>query len=350
MPERDRDRSLEPVLRHVLSSAPTTPQSVCLDGETLAAWSDGLLDGAQASTVERHVADCARCRALMAALIQTTPDRSATEPLWRRWRLSWVVPLATAATAAALWVALPGNTPVADQSEGSAIAQVSRESVPPTAGPETAAAPAELATPRAAVAPPPGEPAAAKTKQTELESRLPDASLSAQAPAAPAPQFEKVESTSRAAEAPAAANDALAKRAEADANGTATRSVAGAFARQAAPAVEIASPDGSTRWRIVGGQQVERLTSATAAWMPVQIEASDGLTTGAAPSSSVCWIVGHRGAVFLTTDGTRFRRLPFPEMLDLVSVVANGDRIAIVTSADGRSWQTTDQGATWARR
>jgi photosystem II stability/assembly factor-like uncharacterized protein len=84
--------------------------------------------------------------------------------------------------------------------------------------------------------------------------------------------------------------------------------------------------------------------------MPVQIEASDGLTIGAAPSSSVCWIVGRRGAVFLTTDGTRFRRLPFPETIDLVSVAATGDRIATITSADGRSWQTTDQGATWARR
>jgi len=57
-----------------------------------------------------------------------------------------------------------------------------------------------------------------------------------------------------------------------------------------------------------------------------------------------------RGAVFLTTDGTRFRRLPFPETIDLVSVAATGDRIATITSADGRSWQTTDQGATWARR
>jgi len=84
--------------------------------------------------------------------------------------------------------------------------------------------------------------------------------------------------------------------------------------------------------------------------VPVQIDASDGLTTGVAPSSSVCWIVGRRGAVFLTTDGTRFMRLPFSETIDLVSVAATGDRIATITSADGRSWQTTDSGATWTRR
>jgi hypothetical protein len=70
------------------------------------------------------------------------------------------------------------------------------------------------------------------------------------------------------------------------------------------------------------------------------------LTTGMAPSSSVCWIVGRGGAVFLTTDGARFTRLPFPEMVDLVSISAT-DQTATVSTADGRSWTTTDQGQTW---
>ena len=62
----------------------------------------------------------------------------------------------------------------------------------------------------------------------------------------------------------------------------------------------------------------------------------------------MCWIVGRGGAVYLTTDGTRFMRLPFPEMVDLVAVTATDDRNAIVSAADGRSWQTTDQGRTWS--
>ena len=45
----------------------------------------------------------------MAAFIQTTPPQPVAESLWRRWHLGWVVPLATAATAAAIWVALPDN-------------------------------------------------------------------------------------------------------------------------------------------------------------------------------------------------------------------------------------------------
>ena len=50
----------------------------------------------------------------------------------------------------------------------------------------------------------------------------------------------------------------------------------------------------------------------------------------------MCWIVGRGGAVYLTTDGARFVRLPFPEMVDLVAITATDDRNAIVSAADGR--------------
>jgi hypothetical protein len=54
--------------------------------------------------------------------------------------------------------------------------------------------------------------------------------------------------------------------------------------------------------------------------------------------------------VYLTTDGVRFERLPFPETVDLVSVVALDERTANVSTADGRSWRTLDQGRTWVER
>ena len=118
--------------------------------------------------------------------------------------------------------------------------------------------------------------------------------------------------------------------------------------RRALAANQIASPDGSVRWRIVNGRQVERSMDAGAQWTAVNINSPDPLTAAAAPSAIVCWIVGARGAVYLTTDGVRFIRLPFTEMIDLTSVFATDALTASVSSADGRSWRTTDQGKTWS--
>ncbi|HVQ12434.1 MAG TPA: hypothetical protein VMS40_02545, partial [Vicinamibacterales bacterium] len=113
---------------------------------------------------------------------------------------------------------------------------------------------------------------------------------------------------------------------------------------------QIASPDGSARWRIVNGQRLERSTDGGAQWTPVTINSSDRLIAGAASSATVCWLVGARGAVYVTTDGTRFTRLPFTEVVDLTSVFATDALTATVSSADGRSWRTTDGGRSWNRQ
>jgi photosystem II stability/assembly factor-like uncharacterized protein len=55
------------------------------------------------------------------------------------------------------------------------------------------------------------------------------------------------------------------------------------------------------------------------------------------------------GTVVLTTDGTQFTRLPFPDAVDLVSISATDDRHATVMSADGRTFRTDDQGKSWTR-
>ena len=57
-----------------------------------------------------------------------------------------------------------------------------------------------------------------------------------------------------------------------------------------------------------------------------------------------------RGVVLLTTDGRTLRRVPFPEMTDLSAVrtVDAGGRVASVSTADGRTFVTTDAGATWS--
>jgi hypothetical protein len=330
VPERDRDRSVEHVLRHVLSDdVPAQPQSTCPDAETIAAWHEGSLRAQEAAVLEHHVADCTRCRALMAAFIQTVPSAQAVESRWRRWHLGWAVPLATAATAAALWIAVPGNTSSPDVSNRNART-VSVEALPPVASP---------ATPPSAAAEP-SHPASAEALQKAGAPTRNEERKLAKENESPRGQF---------ADEPAAADAAPTARIEADKRESAITSSPRplAAARQASPPLEIVAPGGSARWRIVSGQQVEWSTSTTTEWGPAAIESPDILTAGTAPSASVCWIVGRRGAVYVTTDGPRFTRVPFPEMADLVAVTATDDRSAIVSASDGRSWATSDQGRTW---
>ena len=361
MPERDRDQSVERLLRRVMSDDVTPLQGTCVDGETLAAWSEGSLREAEASAVERHVADCVRCRALMASFVRTTPPVPVAESLWRRWHLAWAVPLATAATAAAIWVALPDNgaapfTPA----QTNTLARDERRASPSSA-PAAESAPAPAPPPASASAIRPLEEKANLAESTNNEARQrTDRSASRefadQEARAAAPPVPQAEAPAPAAPAPPAASvappaAAAAERAEADRK----KEVAAnsdlaplATARRAFAANQIVAADGTTRWRIVNGQQVERSTNAGANWTPATITSTDALSAAAAPSATVCWIVGARGAVYVTTDGARFVRVPFPEIVDLTSVSATDGLAAAVSSADGRLWRTTDQGKTWS--
>jgi photosystem II stability/assembly factor-like uncharacterized protein len=64
----------------------------------------------------------------------------------------------------------------------------------------------------------------------------------------------------------------------------------------------------------------------------------------------VCWVVGRGGVVLLSTDGRSWRRLAFPEPTDLSGVRARDARAASVSTADGRTFSTTDGGLTWVPR
>jgi hypothetical protein len=108
-------------------------------------------------------------------------------------------------------------------------------------------------------------------------------------------------------------------------------------------APEILSPSG-TRWRISNGQ-VQRSTTLGQSWEGVALSAT--ISAGYAPVASVVWFVGAAGAIFLTTDGTHFERVPFTVTADLVAVAAMDARQATVTTADGRRFRTTDRGLTW---
>lgn len=346
MPDHDRDRSVENVLRHVLSDgASSQKQSICPDAETIAAWHEGALGATDAAAMERHVADCPRCRALMAAFIQTTPAAPVVESMWRRWRLGWAVPLATAATAAALWIAVPRNTSLPTPSGESRTVSVDAvaPAAPAATPPSAAAAPSALTQTESlqvARAFAIREKSQAASEQESASKPSEDQRAAAAALSARIEADKREDANSARPQAAAAAEATVAPRVP-----TVTRA---ATLREEIALSEIVVPGGTARWRIVGGRRIERAPGPGREWAPASIDASDPLTAGTAPSATVCWIVGRRGAVYVTTDGMRFVRVPFPEMSDLVSVAATDERRATVSSADGRSWTTADQGQTWS--
>jgi photosystem II stability/assembly factor-like uncharacterized protein len=51
----------------------------------------------------------------------------------------------------------------------------------------------------------------------------------------------------------------------------------------------------------------------------------------------------------LSADGATWQLRPFPEAINLAAVRAIDAKTAVVTTADGRQFSTTDGGATWSK-
>ena len=355
-----RDQTVERLLRQ---SVKTPPQGgvtdSCLDAETLAAWAEGGLSGSELDAVHLHVADCARCQDLAGTLARIPSAVHPVEPVRssRRW-LAWLVPLTAAAAAVAIWFAVPGNLG----------APVNKREVPVVSEAPTSQADVQnrAAQPAASEPAPPSsarrdQPQAAPAAQTPpaigtLEGRV-RADANEPSPVANAEEKASAGNLARdkdkieAARAPAAPPPAAAPPPVPAA--PAAERLGAAAAMRAANAVvqDIVSPDPAIRWRIAG-TVLQHSTNGGTTWDAVQTGVAAELTMGTAPATTVCWLVGRGGVVLLTTDGRTWRRVPFPEMTDLsvVRTVDAGGRVASVSTADGRTFVTTDAGASWAPR
>ena len=111
----------------------------------------------------------------------------------------------------------------------------------------------------------------------------------------------------------------------------------------------IVSSNPATRFRLMPGGGVQRSADGGATWRTEVTGAMETLTAGASPSPSVCWLIGPSGTVLLSIDGRSWRRLAFPEAVDLRLVTATDSETATVTTVDGRAFVTTDGGQTWSR-
>ncbi|MFB3854042.1 MAG: zf-HC2 domain-containing protein [Vicinamibacterales bacterium] len=114
--------------------------------------------------------------------------------------------------------------------------------------------------------------------------------------------------------------------------------------------VRAVAPDGSTEWQFDAGGVVRRSTDGGRTWFtqPRGTAGAGTVLAASAPASDVCWAVGQQGLVIVTAHGDRWHARSFPEALDLVSIAARDANRAVVTAADGRRFETTDGGFTWA--
>ena len=312
-------------------------KSIHVEPEALAAWSEGALASNEARQVEAHLADCAMCQEMLAVFARTEPPHAvssgvgsvrsrfrsvvsgfltaaASAKVVSRTNWRWAVPLAAAATVAAIWVAIPEEERTAQLNPTAAAPAVSEPASPPVESVSADAAAANSAKQQAAR---PDAPAGSLSDRVEPEARAEKAeqekadqfassrALDAKerdqdlkAEAAPlAPPTAAAQAAARAPAAPQTAQEQNRSRAEGEAT---------SLLRQASP-LEVVSPDPQVRWRIVPTGRLERSTNAGKTWEAVTLPQPVNVTAVRAPSATT----------------------------------------AIVTAADGRQLRTDDQGKTW---
>jgi hypothetical protein len=121
-----------------------------------------------------------------------------------------------------------------------------------------------------------------------------------------------------------------------------------------AGATVAAKTNSQVVWRFGSAGRIERSTDGGATWMPQSSPIQTELLAGSAPSETICWLVGGSGAILLSTDGATWVQVPSPKQAeqnaqapDWSSVKARNARSAIIRSADGRRFSTSDAGKTW---
>ena len=320
----------------------------CLDAETLAAWVDGGLSGAVLEDAQSHVADCARCQTLVGTLARVSlagpaePERAARPWTWNV-SLTWLVPLTAAAAAVMLWVAVPRDTgiPLHQASEAQRQAAGAKAQTPASTNERPQARASEPTVGKKA------QPAAQTTNDAGVRdqprARAPELRVETAQPEANRLKQQAMGGIAGGIVGGLAESPAPPPTAE-KAVGLAPSAERGADAAR----IEIVSPDPSVRWRIAGSD-VQRSTNGGSTWETVPTGIAAELTAGVAPSVSVCWVVGRGGIVLLSIDGRSWRRVAFPEVTDLSAVRATDARSASVSTANGRTFSTTDGGMTWVR-
>ncbi|MGE0812716.1 MAG: hypothetical protein AB7O28_09160 [Vicinamibacterales bacterium] len=336
VPDRDealRRQLADPLVASVAGAAEAAGLTACPDAEDLALYAERQLGAAERGLVEPHLHSCERCQAIVAAYEAASadaPDRlvspaarvTAAGPwTWLAgWR--WLVPVASLAAVAviAVWIGrpAPADRPAPTAAGALEATQAARQQAPLEEAPASPPAPvdtrlADAPAPTRTAQPPAAGGATAATeakqvasaeRQDALErSRLSQARVAVNAPAPPA----------AAAPAPSA------------------------VAVPAAKAEDLAAA------------RTERARENVNAGAPAPEPAADAAgvrALGAAMAASP-WRV-RDGRLERTADGGRtWTRVDVPTTEAFTSVTVRAPDRIVATTVSGRTWTSTDDGATW---
>jgi len=290
--------------------------NIHVDAELLAAWSEGSLPEDQATQVEAHLADCSSCQEMLAVFARTEPPAMVPVPqvpapvvsgfrrTWWQWR--WAIPIAAAATVAAIWVAIPEDERTAQLNPTVAPSVSERAAQPPATAADGAAPALEKKPEQKPVAP---RRDASSLSENRAEKAAPAGKVDSFEPAA---KEQDQNLKAEAAQAPAsaaapAAPPAAQGQAASPAAPTQRRLEVEARSGLLRQATEVISPDPLVRWRIVPTNRLERSANGGKTWDAVTLPPSITPTSITAPSANT----------------------------------------AVVTASDGRQFSTDDQGKTW---
>jgi hypothetical protein len=185
----------------------------------------------------------------------------------------------------------------------------------------------------AALAQKTAEPDAAE-KSREADARRPRAGL-----AAPPRQQETVPADK------SATNELKKKQVASESQNL--RLEAGFFRR--GPMLAVA-PGGKVLWRVGASGVIEKSSDAGKTWTPQAAPVTANLFAASAPSGKVCWVVGAAGTILRTVDGEKWEIVTSPVQADLQAVSARDAANASVTTADGKTYLTSDGGRTWQQK
>ena len=330
--EHKRDDWLGTTLRQSLPVA----SDACLDAETLGAWAEGGLTSEAAAAVDLHASNCARCMAVLAAMERTAPAAPARHA-WTTARLvRWLVPLTAAATAVAIWIAVPDRaiTPVMPPPTQELRTEQGRVPVPvPVPSPDSVPVPEprtlgqnQESGARSPIPAPSTQNTERQAQFAQEQEQLQLRDESRRERAAPEESVAAPAAVKEATPLPPAAAPTAPPAVASDALAGAAATAVQRSALKADVSNESISPSNSLmRWRFIESASIERSTDGGKTW------ARTTLLPGVAPSNR-----------FSSSDKSS-------TALSVVSIRAVDGNRAVVRTSDGTEFYTANGGRSWTR-
>ena len=110
----------------------------------------------------------------------------------------------------------------------------------------------------------------------------------------------------------------------------------------------VTPADHSAYWSLQNYGMIYRTVDhKTWTLQPTGVQAD--LLAGTATSGTVCWAVGRRGTILLTTDGMHWEQVKSPTTSDVVGITAASKDVATIFTLGGVNYSTFDGGSNWEK-